>query len=152
MKVLILMSIFGYSFNSQACPNLQGRYNKCYSEIKKINGEYIVDQHQENNYEVYNVEYNDDETGQSRKTLIKTDNRKDIRNESLPKINLTVKIETHSRCEGNTIVSDANVFYLGMNVGNFVSKFVRQGKILQNITDGSYLGTEVHKRIICELE
>lgn len=152
MKLLILISVFSYSLSSYACPQLQGRYNKCFSEIRKIKGEYIVDQHQESNYEVYNVEYNDDETGENRKDIIKTDNQKDIRKETLPRMGVTVKIEARSNCAGNAVVSDANVFFLGAKVGSFVSKIFVEGNLLKSNVDGSYLGKDVHKRIVCELE
>ena len=56
MKILIGLIFITFSLNTFACPNLQGSYNKCYSEIRKVKGEYIVDQYQENNYEVFNIE------------------------------------------------------------------------------------------------
>lgn len=152
MKKLILTAICLFSLNSYACPQLQGRYNKCFTEIKKINGEYIVDQHQENNYDVYNVEYNDDETGEQRKDIIKTNNLKDIRKEKLPKVGVTVRVEARSYCDGNTVASDADVFFMGSKVGSFVSKIFIEGKLLKSNVDGAYLGKEVHKRIVCSLE
>ena len=152
MKLIILISAFSYSFSSYACPQLQGRYNKCFSEIRKVKGEYIVDQHQENNYEVYNVEYNDDETGENRKDLIKTNNQKETRKETLPRIGVRVKIEASSYCKDDAVVSDADVFFLGAKVGSFVSKIFVEGHLLKSNIDGSYLGRDVHKRIICELE
>jgi hypothetical protein len=152
MKLLILISAFSYSLNSYACPELQGRYNKCFSEIKKIKGEYIVDQHQESNYEVYNVEYNDDETAENRKDLIKTNNLIDSRKEKLPSLGVNVRIEARSYCEANAVVSNADVFFLGAKVGSFVSKIFIEGNLLKSNVDGSYLSKDVHKRIVCELE
>lgn len=153
MKLLLLILALSFTVGSYAsCPQLQGRYNKCYSEIKKIKGEYIIDQHQENNYEVYNVEYNDDETGDSRQDVIKTNKKKEIRKEKLPKMGVTVKMESQSYCEGNAVVSDANVYFLGAKVGSFVSKIFTEGRLLKSNIDGSYLGKDVHKRIVCELE
>ncbi|MDD4973783.1 MAG: hypothetical protein PHY93_05500 [Bacteriovorax sp.] len=152
MKLLFFISTLSYSLSSYACPQLQGRYNKCFSEIRKINGEYIVDQHQENNYEVYNVEYSDDETGENRKDLIKTNNQKDSRKESLPRMGVTVTVEARSNCVGDAVVSGADVFFLGAKVGSFVSKIFVEGKNLKSNVDGSYLGKDVHKRIVCELK
>lgn len=152
MKGLILISVLSFSLSSFACPELQGRYNKCYSEIRKIKGEYIVDQHQENNYEIYNIEYNDDETGESRKDIIAANNQKVSRKETLPRVGVTVRIEARARCDGDTVVSDADVFFLGAKVGSFVSKIFLEGKILKSNVDGSYLGKDVHKRIVCETE
>ena len=83
MKLLILITAFSYSLNSYACPELQGRYNKCFSELRKINGEYIVDQYQENDYQVYSVQYIDDETGENRQELIKTNNQVEARKERI---------------------------------------------------------------------
>lgn len=150
MKALIILSVLSFSLNSYACPELQGRYNKCYSEIRNIKGEYIVDQHQENTYQVYNVEYNDDETGESRKDVIRTNNQIESRKEALPRMGVTVRIDARARCEGNAVVSDADVFFLGAKVGSFTSKIYLEGKIMKSNIDGAYLGRDVHKRIVCE--
>ena len=117
-----------------------------------MKGEYVIDQHQENDYEVYNIEYNDDETGESRKELIKTNNQIAKRKEKLPKAGVTVKIEARSTCQGNQVVSDAEVFFLGAKVGSFVSKIFVEDKLLKSNIDGAYLNKDVHKRIVCELE
>ncbi|MGZ3787351.1 MAG: hypothetical protein ACXVLQ_02445 [Bacteriovorax sp.] len=150
MKTIISMAALIFSLNTFACPELQGRYNKCYSESKAMSGEYIVDQHQENNYEVYTVEYNDGDTGESRKEQIKTNNQNESRKEALPGMGVTVRLEVSSSCEGNAVSSDADVYFLGGKVGSFVSKIFLEGNVLKSNVDGSYLGSEVHKRIVCE--
>ena len=152
MKQLFLLSIFSYSFSLFACPNLQGKYGNCFSEIKKFDGEYVINQHQENDYVVYNVDFNNNNTGEQRSEEIKTDNNRELRSERVPSIGLTVKIDAHSHCEGDAVISDADVYFLGMNVGSFVSKFTIEGKLLKSNVDGAYLNTSVQKRIVCELE
>lgn len=152
MKKLLAISIVLISTSALACPELQGRYDKCYSELRNMKGEYIVDQHQEANFEVYNVEYNDDETGSNRQDVIKTNNQKVSKKETLPRVGVTVRLEARARCENDQVVSDADAFFLGAKVGSFVSKIFRDGKILKSNLDGSYLGREIHKRIVCQLK
>ncbi len=153
MKLLFIISTLTFSALSYAeCPALQGRYNKCYSEVRTIKGEYIVDQHQESNYEVYDIEYNDDETGESRTEQFKTNDQVISRKEVLPRINVRVRIEGKARCEGLAVNSDADVYFLGAKVGSFTSSIFREGKILKSNIDGAYLGKDVHKRIVCTLE
>ena len=152
MKLILLLSIFSYSLSLFACPKLQGRYGNCYSEIKKFDGEFVIDQHQENNYEVYNVDFNNSNTGEHRTEVIKTDNKRELRSEKVPSIGLSVKIDVHSHCEGDAVISDADVYFLGAKVGSFVSKFIIDGKLLKSNVDGAYLNTPFHKRIVCELE
>lgn len=149
MKMLVLLSTFAISTGVMACPELQGRYDKCYSEIRAINGEYIVDQHQESNYQVYNVEYNDDETGEHRKEEIKTNNEQVSSKQTLPRVGVRVRIEAKARCSGSKVVSDADVFFMGAKVGSFTNEIFLEGNILKSNLDGSYLGKELHKRIVC---
>lgn len=152
MKILIVLMGITFSFNSFACPQLQGRYSKCYSEIRKVKGEYVIDQHQENNYEVYDIEYIDDETGESRKDQLKTDNSKVSRKETLPRMGVTVRIEARTHCERDVVVSAGDAYFLGAKVGRFTTRIFREGNLLKSNLDGSYLGKEKQKRIICELE
>lgn len=150
LLALTLMSIS--CITNAACPNLEGRYTQCYSEIRKVKGDYIINQYQESNYEVYNVEYIDDETGENRKDLIKTNNQVETRKETIPRIGIKVKLEAKSNCINNSVVSDAEAFYLGKKVGTFVSSISLERKTLKSRIDGSYLGREVHKLIICDLQ
>lgn len=152
MKNLIGFLLLTLSINSYAaCPALQGRYNKCYSEIRKVKGEYIIDQHQESDYEVYDIEYIDDETGESRKDQLKTDGKKASRKETLPRMGVTVRIDAKTKCVGDAVVSAGNAYFLGAKVGTFTTKIFREGNLLKSNLDGSYLGKESHKRIVCEL-
>lgn len=152
MKILTALMLLTLSFKTFACPELQGSYNKCYSEIRKVKGEYIIDQHQESNYEVYDIEYIDDETGESRKDHLKTDSKKASRKETLPRVGVTVRIDAKTHCEKNTVVSVGDAYFLGARVGSFTTRIFREGNLLKSNLDGSYLGREVHKRIVCELK
>ena len=84
--------------------------------------------------------------------MIKTDNKRELRSEKVPSLGLSVKIDAHSHCEGDAVISDADVYFLGAKVGSFVSKFTVDGKLLKSNVDGAYLNTPFHKRIVCELE
>lgn len=152
MKMLLLVSTFALSTGAMACPELQGRYDKCYSEIRNVKGEYIVDQHQENNYEVYNVEYNDDETGENRKEEIRTNNELVSSKQTLPRVGVRVRLEARARCAGHKVISDADVYFMGAKVGNFTNEIFLEGNTLRSNLDGSYLGKELHKRIVCTVK
>ncbi len=152
MKLIVSLSFFMFSSALLACPILQGRYHHCHSEIRQMKGEYIIDQHQENDYQVYNVQYIDDETGQSREDVIKSNSQKISRKETLPRVGVTVRIDASARCDAGFVTSDAEVYFLGAHVGSFVSKIYLEGKLLKSDADGSYLGRDVHKRIVCELK
>jgi hypothetical protein len=152
MKKFICILLLSNSLNAIACPDLRGKYSKCYSEIRKVKGDYTIDQHQENNYEVFNIEYYDDETGETRKDTLKTDGKKASRRETLPRMGVTVRIDAKTHCENNTVVSVGNAYFLGAKVGTFTSTIFREGNLLKSNLDGSYLGKESHKRIVCELE
>ena len=153
MKSIIAIIMMLSAISSFAtCPELQGRYNKCYSEIRPIKGEYLVDQHLENDYEIYNVQYNDDESGDSRSDVFKTNNQKESRKTIIPRSSISVRVDSKSRCEGSAVIADADVFFLGAKVGSFTSKIYLEGKQLKSNLDGAYLGKDVHKRIVCEIE
>lgn len=152
MKILLILSNLALSAGAMACPELQGRYDKCYSEIRNIKGEYIVDQHQENNYEVYNVEYNDDESGENRKEEIRTNNEVVSSKQTLPRVGVRVRIEARARCAGSKVISDADVFFMGAKVGNFTNEIFLEGSTLKSNLDGSYLGKDLHKRIVCTVK
>ncbi|MFA6236705.1 MAG: hypothetical protein WC635_05200 [Bacteriovorax sp.] len=152
MKVFIVLLAASFSISAFACPQLQGRYNKCHSEIRQVKGEYIIDQHQENFYEVYDIQYIDDETGESRNDQLKTDNKIASRKETLPRMGVTVRIEAKTSCENNAVVSVGDAYFFGARVGSFTTRIFREGKLLKSNLDGSYLGKEAHKRIVCELE
>ncbi|GEM_PF-743642 len=152
MKMLLVFATITLSTGAMACPELQGRYDHCYSEIRPIKGEYIVDQHQENNYEVYNVEYNDDETGESQKEEIRTNNQTVSSKQRLPRVGIRVRIEAKARCQGNKVISDADVYFMGGKVGNFTNEIYLEGNTLRSNLDGSYLGKSLQKRIVCTLK
>lgn len=148
--ILILCSIISY--NLYACPNLVGRYNKCKSEINpKMRGEYLIDQHQENNYNVYTVQFIDDETGDAKTDTIPTDGSKVTRKERVPKVGVNVRVEARSSCIAESVVTESELFFLGGNVGHFTTKIFRTGNTLHSDIDGHYLSKDIHKRITCEL-
>ena len=154
MKIIsfLIVTLSSSIAMADACPIMQGRYYKCYSEIRNIKGEYVVEQHQENDYDVFNVQYIDDETGDTREDVFKTNNEVISRKETLPRVGLRVRIEGRARCEGNAMISDGQVYFMGAHVGSYVTKIFLEGKILRSTVDGGYLGREVHKRIACELK
>lgn len=152
MKVFIGFCAAFLSISAYACPQLQGRYNKCYSEVRPVKGEYIIDQHQESFYEVYDIQYIDDQTGESRNDQLKTDNKIASRKETLPRMGITVRIEAKTNCENDAVVSVGDAYFFGARVGTFTTRIFREGKLLKSNLDGSYLGKESHKRIVCELE
>lgn len=152
MKSLLILATISFSTGAFACPQLQGRYDHCYSEIRNIKGEYIVDQHQENNYEVYNVEYFDDETGESQKEEIRTNNQLVSSKQRLPRVGIRVRIEGRARCEKDRVISDAQVYFMGANVGSFTNQIYREGDTLKSNLEGSYLGNPLQKRIVCTLK
>lgn len=156
MKTLLVLATIALSTSAMAgapsCPELQGRYDRCYSEIRPIKGEYIVDQHQENNYEVYHVEYNDDETGESQKEEIRTNNQLVTSKQRLPRVGIKVRIEARARCAGTKVISDADVYFMGAKVGNFTNEIFLEGNTLRSNLNGSYLGKNLEKRIVCTLK
>lgn len=154
MKTLIVLSTLALSsgVGAETCPQLQGHYDHCFSEIRPIKGEYIVDQHQESNFEVYNVEYNDDETGESQKEEIRTNNQVISKKQRLPRVGIRVRIEGRARCQGDKVISDADVYFLGAKVGSFTNEIFLEGNTLRSNLDGSYLGKNLQKRIVCTLK
>jgi hypothetical protein len=152
MKFLMTAIFLTLSVKTFACPSLQGRYISCSSESKKMSGEYTFDQHLENDYEVYDVEYVDTETGEGRRDQLITDNVVASRKETIPSIGITVRIEAKTRCEGDSVISEGEAYYFGAQVGTFVNKISKVGNLLKNTFDATYLGNETHKTITCELQ
>ena len=149
-SILILASLF-FSSVAFSCPNLQGKYNNCRSELGEIDGEYTIDQNQESNYQVYNVLYVNNQNGDSQTQVFKTNNKLESRKEELPSSGVTVRIDSKAHCEGDTVAAVADVFFLGGKVGSFTTSIHLEGSLLKSNVDGSYLGTDVHKRIECQL-
>lgn len=154
MKYLIALSIaiLSLSVNASQCPNLEGRYPKCKSEIRDIRGEYIVEQYSKDDVEFYQVHYIDDETNDNRTDAIRTDWKFESRKERLPRVGIKVRIDSRSKCEPGAVVSDANVYFLGKRVGTFKTKIYRDGGTLYSNLDGEYLGRPLSKRIVCTQE
>lgn len=154
MKNLFVTAALSFvSLSAYACPELVGRYNKCKSEVNpNMRGEYLIEQHQENNYMVYNVQFIDDETGEARNDIIVTNGVKVSRKERVPKIGIKVRIDASSSCTQDAVVTNSQIYFLGSNVGYFVTKIYRSGTTLHSDIDGQYTGKEIHKRITCELE
>lgn len=151
LAVTILSILSFMSFANSACPILVGRYSNCFSEVTKVKGDYIIDQHQESSYEVFNVEYIDDETEESRKDEIRTNGQQFSRKENIPKVGIRIRVEAKARCINNAAVSNADAYVFGAKVGSFVTSISRNNKQLKSTFDGSYLGTPVHKIILCDL-
>ncbi|MEA9355308.1 hypothetical protein SHI21_03810 [Bacteriovorax sp. PP10] len=154
MKYLIALTAALISINTYAgdCPELEGRYPKCKSEIRDIRGEYIVEQYLKDDVMFYQIYYNDDETNESRTDAIRTDGKLESRKERLPRVGIKVRIDSRSRCVPGAVVSDADVFFLGKQVGTFKTKiYVEDGTLYSNL-DGQYLGKPLSKRIVCTQE
>lgn len=149
MKSAILFTAVILSINAYACPDLEGRYPNCKSEIRDIRGEYVVEQFLKDNVTHYQLHYIDDETDENRSDSIKTDGSLESRKERLPIVGLKVKIDSRFRCTSDAIVSDANVYFFGALVGQFKTKIYKEGNTLFSNLDGSYLGQPLSKRIVC---
>lgn len=154
MKYLIALTVIIISINTYAgdCPDLQGRYPKCKSEIRDIRGEYIVEQYLKDDVMFYQIHYIDDDTNETRTDAVRTDGKLESRKERLPRVGIKVRIDSRSRCESNSVVSDADVFFMGKQVGTFKTKIYTEGETLYSNLDGQYLGKPLSKRIVCTQE
>lgn len=154
MKYLIALTVIIISINAYAgdCPDLQGRYPKCKSEIRDIRGEYIVEQYLKDDVMFYQIHYIDDDTNETRTDAVRTDGKLESRKERLPRVGIKVRIDSRSRCESNSVVSDADVFFMGKQVGTFKTKIYTEGETLYSNLDGQYLGKPLSKRIVCTQE
>ncbi len=154
MKYLLALCAAALSFSaySATCPDLEGRYPKCKSEIRDIRGEYIVDQYLKGEAMWYQIHYIDDDTDEDRTDAIRTDGVMESRKEKLPRVGIKVRIDSTSRCNTDSVVSDADVYFLGKKVGKFKTKIWRENNTLYSNLDGSYLNKEISKRIVCTQE
>jgi hypothetical protein len=151
-NILITFCSIIISLNLYACPELVGKYNKCHSEIRPMKGEYVIDEHQENNYSVFQVQFIDDETGEVRNDTIPTNGSTISRKERVPKIGVRVRVEASSTCTADQVVTESEIYFMGGNVGHFTTKIFRTGTTLHSDIDGHYLSKDIHKRIACELQ
>lgn len=154
MKYFIALTATIISINTYAgeCPDLEGRYPKCKSEIRDIRGEYVVEQYLKDDVMYYQIHYNDDETNESRTDAIRADGTLESRKERLPRVGIKVRIDSRSKCAGDSVVSDADVFFMGRKAGDFKTKIYREGGTLYSNLDGQYLGKPISKRIVCTQE
>jgi hypothetical protein len=154
MKYLVLLftAILSLSSYSAICPNLEGRYPKCKSEIRDIRGEYIVEQYLKDNTMYYQIHYNDDESDESRTDAIRTDGVMESRKEKLPRVGIKVRIDSVSTCNTDSVVSKANVYFLGKRAGQFTTKIYKVDNTLYSNLEGSYLGKEISKRVVCTID
>ncbi len=154
MKFLlaIIAATLSFSAYSSTCPDLEGHYPKCKSEIRDIHGEYSVEQYMKDDTTFYQIHYNDDETNESRTDAIRTDGVMESRKERLPRVGIKVRIESRSRCNTDSVVSEADVYFLGAKVGTFTTKIYRENNTLYSTLEGSYLGKPLTKRIVCTQE
>jgi hypothetical protein len=152
-KIITIVVPLVISFNLYACPDLVGKYNKCKSEVNpKMRGQYIIDQHQESNFEVYTVQFVDDETGEAKTDTIPTNGSVVSRKERVPKIGVNVRVEAKSTCDATAVVTDSQIYFMGAHSGHFTTKIYKTGTTLHSDIDGSYLSRDIHKRITCELQ
>lgn len=152
MKTSLLISAsFFFSSLALACPQLDGRYSECVSEInKKFNGEYIIGQYSEGETQFYHLEkVNMEVGGDVVEETLRSDGMKVSRKEKIPNYGITVRIDTRSRCEGEQVIGVSDVYSLGMKVGQFTTTLSKKDQNLFINIDGGYLNKEVHKRISC---
>jgi RNase P/RNase MRP subunit p29 len=151
MKLSHIISAFlFFSSTAFACPQLEGKYNQCESEIRYLGGEYNIEQYMQDKVQYYHVQKIDSENeDQVTEETIRTDNVKTSRKEKLPKYGITVRIETKSRCEGEKVIGVSDGFSMGMKMGTFTTVLSKVDNILHIDIDGTYLNKEVHKRIKC---
>lgn len=154
MKFLLTFALAILSINSFAgdCPDLEGRYPVCKSEIRDIRGEYHVEQYLKDDVMYYQIHFTDDETNESRTDAIRTDGSLESRKERLPRVGIKVRIDSRSKCVPGAVTSDADVFFLGKQVGSFKTKIYREDGTLYSNLDGQYLGKPLSKRIVCTQE
>lgn len=151
MKILmsLMMTVISVNVYALSCPNMEGRYPNCKSEIRDIKGEYIVEQFMKDNVTYYQIHYIDDDTDENRTDAIRTDGVLESRKEKLPRVGIKVRIDSRSRCNGDSVISDADVYFLGGKVGKFTTKIYKEGETLYSNLDGEYLGKPLSKRIVC---
>lgn len=152
LTLTLMTALCSLNLYSATCPDLEGRYPKCKSEIRDIRGEYIVEQYMKDNVNFYQIHYIDDDTDENRTDAIRTDGKLESRKEKLPRVGIKVRIDSRSRCEPNAVISDADVYFMGAKVGEFVAKIYREGDTLYSNLDGKYLGKPLSKRIVCTQE
>ena len=148
----LITIIFSINVHASECPDLQGRYPKCRSEIRDIRGEYIIEQYLKDDVMFYQIHYIDDETNENRTDAFRTDGKLESRKERLPRVGIKVRIDARSKCVDGTIVSDAHVYFLKKHVGAFKTKIYTEDGTLYSNLDGKYLGKPLSKRIVCTQE
>ncbi len=152
MKSIIFLVLSLFAANVFACPYLDGRYDRCYSELKNMRGEYIINQVDENGVNVFNVQFIDDETDESRTDVIRANGKIEKRKERVPKIGIKVNIESKAYCKDNIVYTDSEAFALfGTKVGEFQTRLFKVNNQLQMLVDGQYVGRKINKIIKCQL-
>ncbi len=156
---LICALLFLTSLNSRAeefsngqCPELDGRYDRCYSEIKQMRGEYIIEEQNQNGVNVFKVQFVDDETDESRTDTIYADGRVEKRKERVPVIGIKVNVESSSSCQNDKVITKADAFAVfNRHVGSFTTTLQRNKNQLVMLINGKYIGRSINKIIKCQL-
>jgi hypothetical protein len=133
-----------------ACPVLVGHYPNCHSEIKQMKGEYVIEQVNENNVEIYSIKYRD-EDGNIQEDQFKTDGKVVTRKQTIPSVGVKVRVEGSAICEGDAVVSDGKAYFMGAHVGNYATTIFKesQNSLTMKIS-ADYLGKHVDKLIQCK--
>lgn len=148
----ITLSLKAHELAPSQCPELDGRYDRCYSELKQMRGEYIIDQQDQNGVEVFKVQFVDDETDESRADVIYVDGRVEKRKERVPVIGIKVNVESKSSCKNNRVVTEANAYAVfNRHVGQFTTTLERNKNQLIMLINGKYIGRSINKIIKCQL-
>lgn len=151
--LLPIMLMFSLNTYAQSCPELDGRYDRCYSEIKQMRGEYIIAQQDQNGVDKFDVQFVDDETDESRTDIIYADGRLEKRKERVPVIGIKVNVESRSFCKNNMVVTEAKAYALfNSKVGEFTTTLERKkNNQLTMLINGQYIGRKIEKIIKCQL-
>lgn len=155
LSTLVLLGSLNLSaneFKNAQCPELDGRYDRCYSELKQMRGEYIIEQQDQNGVDVFNVQFVDDETDESRSDIIYADGRVEKRKERVPVIGIKVNVESRSGCNAGKVVTQAEAYAVfNRHVGSFTTTLERNKNQLIMLIKGKYIGRSINKIIKCQL-
>ena len=155
LGTLVLMfnvSVMATESNGKLCPELDGRYDRCYSEIKQMRGEYIIDQQDQNGIDVFKVQFVDDETDESRTDMIYADGRIEKRKERVPVIGIKVNVESKSSCKNQKVITEADAYAVfNRRVGEFTTTLERNKNQLIMLIKGQYIGRSINKIIKCQM-
>jgi hypothetical protein len=147
MKVLLLASLL-ISASAMACPDLQGTYAFCKNSQQPTEGskDVVITQHIRDKATVYNIEETDIATNQRTKDELTADGN------FIPQTDEQTGVSTLSRtfCEGDILVTEAQVTFQGQDVGSVRSEMVKDSHKINIKMVGTVLGQAVNIKETCE--